>query len=138
MSICARANNGLRSADDSNRKTQSRRWCNFFRGNSGLNYFNATGTAKDLAEQIKGHCWKRSAPSFSVAHLCPDDRRNPTAQSGWNPSMFVQARELLGDEFEIVTIQELAELAIQAIKEGRCPDCSKPGYSEWDDVRENK
>lgn len=110
----------------------------FFRGNSGLNYFKSDGTPKELAEKIKGHCWKRSAPSFSVAHLVPDDRNNPTAQGGWNPTLFVELRELLGEEFEIVTIQEMTDLAIEAIKEGRCPDCATPGYSEWDDVREKK
>lgn len=109
-----------------------------FRGNSGLNYFNSSGSARQLAEQIKRHCWKRSAPSFSVAHLVPDDRKNPTAQGGWNPSLLLETSELLGREFKVVTIQELAELAIRAIKEDRCPDCHSPGYSEWDDVRENR
>ena len=106
----------------------------FFRGNSGLNYFNASGSARDLAEQLKSHCWKRSSPSFSVAHLVPDDRRESTAQSGWNPALFCEVRELLGEEFEIVTMQELAELAKRAIQEGKCPDCASPGYSEWDDL----
>lgn len=107
----------------------------FFRGNSGLNYFNSSGTAKELAEQIREHCWKRRGPTFSVAHLVPDNRQNPTAQGGWNPTLFVELRELLGEEFKIVTIQEMTEMAIQAIREGRCPDCATPGYSEWDDIR---
>ncbi len=110
----------------------------FFRGNSGLNYFNASGTPRDLAQQLKEHCWKRNAPSFSVALVVPDDRNNPTAQGGWNPTLFVELQQLLGDEFKIVTIQEMAEMAIQAIKNGHCPDCFTPGYSEWDDVRECK
>lgn len=107
----------------------------FFRGNSGLNYFDSSGSPKDLAEQIKSHCWKRNGPSFSVAHLVPDCRENPTAQGGWNPTTFLEVQELLGKEFKIVTIQEMTELAIKAIKEGKCPDCHTPGYSEWDDVR---
>lgn len=106
-----------------------------FRGNSGLNYFNASGSAKDLAAQIRSHCWKRTAPSFSVAHLVPDDRRSGTAQGGWNPTLFCELRELLGDQFRIVTMQEMTELAIRALSDGRCPDCASPGYSEWDDAR---
>jgi hypothetical protein len=104
----------------------------FFRGNSGLNYFNSSGHPQDLAAQIKRHCCKRTRPSFSVAHLVPDDRRNPTAQGGWNPTLLLEVAEILGDEFKIVTMQELTELAIRALKEGKCPDCSKPGYCEWD------
>jgi len=104
----------------------------FFRGNSGLNYFDSSGSPRDLAEQIKRHCWQRNAPSFSVAHLVPDSRNNPTSQGGWNPTLFVEVRELLGDEFRFVTMQEMSELAIRALREGACPDCHAPGYSEWD------
>ena len=106
----------------------------FFRGNSGLNYFDSNGSPKSLAEQIMRHCWKRPKPSFSVAHLVPDSRRNPTAQGGWNPSLFVEARDRLGAEFKIVTMQQLAELAITALKSGKLIDCHTPGYSEWDTV----
>ncbi len=104
----------------------------FFRGNSGLNYFSASGSPEDLAEQITNHCRKRPAPTFSTALLVPDDRDNPTAQGGWNPTLFAEVQKLLGDEFRIVTIQEMAELAIRAIQGGKCPDCHAPGYSEWD------
>jgi hypothetical protein len=107
----------------------------FFRGNSGLNYFDSNGSAKSLAEQIMRHCWKRAKPSFSVAHLVPDNRANPSAQSGWNPTLFVEVRERLGAEFKIVTMQEMAELAIAALKTGRLTDCHAPGYSEWDHVQ---
>lgn len=110
----------------------------FLRGNSGLNYFNSSGTPKELAEQIKTNCWRHNAPTFSVAHLVPDSRNNPTSQSGWNPTLFLELCDILGEEFEIVTIQELAELAIQSIKEGKTPDCFSKGYSEWEDVRINK
>lgn len=110
----------------------------FFRGNSGLNYFDAAGTPKQLAEQIKGNCWKHNAPTFSTVLLVPDSRNNPTAQGGWNPTLLVELREILGEEFELVTIQELTELAIQALKDGRTPDCFSAGYSEWEDVRKNK
>ena len=103
-----------------------------FRGNSGLNYFDSSGSPRDLARQLKRHCWKRTAPSFSVALLVPDDRQNPTAQGGWNPTLFAELDALLGDEFRLVTIQEMAELAIQALAQGRCRDCAEPGYSEWD------
>ncbi len=106
----------------------------FFRGNSGLNYFDSKGTAASLAEQIKRHCWKRARPSFSVAHLVPDSRQNPTAQGGWNPTLLVEVRERLGAEFKIVTMQEMAELGITALKTGRLTDCRTPGYSEWDNV----
>ena len=102
-----------------------------FRGNSGLNYFDNKGSPNDLAQQIKKHAWRRDPPSFSVAHLVPDNRENPTAQGGWNPSLFVQVRENLGREFELVTMQELVELAIVAIKQGRLRDCHSSGYSEW-------
>lgn len=106
----------------------------FFRGNSGLNYFSSSGTPKDLAEQIERHCGRRSAPSFTSALVVPDDRHNPSAQGGWNPTLFAEVGEILGDRYRIVTMQELAELAIRAISDGRCPDCYSPGYSEWEDT----
>lgn len=107
----------------------------FLRGNSGLNYFENSAAPVELAQQLKRNAWMRGTPSFSVAHLVPDSRQSPESQSGWNPTLFLEMREFLGEEFNIVTIQELAELAIIAIKEGRLVDCQSPEYSEWDDVR---
>lgn len=108
----------------------------FFRGNSGLNYFESSASPRALAEQIKAHAWRHRTPTFSVAHVVPDDRRSTTSQSGWNPTLFVEMRESLGAEFRIVTMQELAEIAIIALREGRLRNCHSPEYNEWDDVRE--
>lgn len=109
----------------------------FLRGNSGLNYFNSDGTAKDLAEAIKSNCVKRGAPSFSVALVVPD-RDNPAAQGGYTCADIIELIELLGPGYKVVTMQELAELALQAVASGKTPDCEKPGYSEWDDVRKEE
>ncbi|HUV04936.1 MAG TPA: GxGYxYP domain-containing protein [Armatimonadota bacterium] len=109
----------------------------FMRGNSKLNYFNARGTAEDLANAIKEHCEKRPKPSFSTTHLVPD-ADNPAAQGGYSPSDFVKVQELLGPEYRVVTMQELAALAKRALKEGKLLDALDPGYSEWDEVHKRK
>lgn len=108
----------------------------FTRGNSGLNYFNSKGTPEEFAEAIKKHCGKRTAPSFSVALVVPD-AGHPAAQGGYGPSDLLKLSELLDDNYKIVTMQELTELAIQALKAGKCPDCQKPGYSEWDGEKQD-
>ena len=103
-----------------------------FRGNSGLNYFSQF-SAEALAEQIRKHTGTRAKPSFSVAHLVPD-KDNPTAQGGFSPGDFIKVREMLGgDDYKIVTMQELTELAIRALGEGKVRDCQDPDYSESGD-----
>jgi len=107
----------------------------FLRGNSGLNYFENSAPPSELAAQIRKNAEMRGRLSFSVAHLVPDSRLSRESQSGWNPTLFLEVQELLGEGFKIVTIQELAELAIIALREGKIMDCQSPDYSEWDDAR---
>lgn len=104
----------------------------FLRGNSGLNYFNAAGSAMDMTEAIRRHCARRQTPSFTTIHIVPDNKQNPTAQGGYAPSHLAAVQEALGlAEYEFVTMQQLSELAIEAVASGRTPDCFSPGYNEW-------
>jgi hypothetical protein len=106
----------------------------FMRGNSGLNYFNSAGTAEDLANAIRAHCEKRSKPSFSTIHIVPDSG-HPAAQGGYCPTDFLKIQEMLGPEYKVTTMQEMAVLAKEAIKSGKLLDARDPRYNEWEDVR---
>lgn len=104
----------------------------FFRGNSGLNYFDAKKGVEGLVETIRRHCARRTTPSFSTIHIVPAEYKGTNVQGGFSPSHLVAVAEALGRErYEFVTLQQLAELALASVKGGRTPDCRAAGYSEW-------
>jgi hypothetical protein len=109
----------------------------FMRGNSGLNYFNASASAEELASAIREHCEKRGKLSFSTIHIVPDAGHR-AAQGGFCPSDFKKIEDILGPEYKVTTMQEMAVLAKRAISEGRLLDARDPRYSEWDDARKKK
>lgn len=103
----------------------------FFRGNSGMNYFSSSATPEEFANKIREHCQTRAKPSFTAPLIVPDERTGSTSTGGWSPALLLETARLLGDEYRIVTVGELARLAKRAIETGRTPDCFSHDYSEW-------
>ncbi len=88
---------------------------------SGLNYFPNDKTAEDLAAAIrKAADAAIHKPAFITAFVVPDATDNESAQNGYSPTDFAKIRDLLGDRYKVVTLEEMAWAAKEYAR--RYPD----------------
>ncbi len=76
---------------------------------SGLNYFPNEKTPEDMAEAIRdAAATNLHKPAFITVFAVPDANDNESAQGGFSPSDYVKVKELLGEEYKVVTLEEMA------------------------------
>lgn len=75
----------------------------------GLHYFPNQKTADELADAIRSAAATNlHKPAFLTVFVVPDAKDNPSAQGGFCPADFAHIERVLGPEYKVVTLEEMA------------------------------
>lgn len=84
----------------------------------GLHYFPNQKSADELAEAIRRAAATVVAkPAFLTVFVVPDAKGNVSAQGGFCPADFAHIRDVLGDEYKVVTLEEMAWAARRFVEQ---------------------